>query len=799
MVPCAGLSSNRCLLLETPQPAQMAPLLALPSGPYLTLPSIHKHPRLESKRCCHRTRAGPGRPSHSPPSSSLAPAKFQQSTAVSRRWHQQRRLLPHAPHALVARESSAPAAEYLSEADAFSQYSGYIGAASTADADLWEVYDAEVIRKYFRRRPLLLARRLLQIGTSVGWWLFKRWLDGRSGKADALFEQRAGELRTILVQLGPAFVKIAQAVSSRPDVIPPAYLEQLSLLQDRIAPFSTDAALDIIEQELGVPVEVLFSEISPQPVAAASLGQVYQARLRPNGREVAVKVQRPGVKAAIALDVYILRILAGVARKAKDLNTDLQAVVDEWAGSLFKEMDYHAEARNGLRFQKLFGGLDDVRIPTMYPELTARRVLVMEWIEGERLAEVTDLRLIEVGVYCSLSQLLDSGFYHADPHPGNLLRTPDGKLAYLDFGMMGEIKQDLREALIEASVHLVNREFDALAEDFVHLGLLPPDQNTPTVATALTGVFQQAISQGVRNISFGDLSADLGKTMYSFKFRIPAYFSLVVRSLTVLEGIALSSNPNYKVLSSSYPWIARKVLTDKSPQLRSTLRALIYKDGYFRFDRLESLLTESTRPMFGSEGEEVVRTEEDSRRLLKRVLKFALSEEGEFVREALLDEVAKGIDAYSRALFDASVEAVADVLPFAVALPEPLAKEEDLTHLINLRKLAALLSEGPAQASPPGTVREPAPYEPITVLLTLEDFTTAFARAQAALQQLPRLSVVAELPLAAQQRAALLPLDLAGRLTSRVLARTIRSTIPRPGGGGGVGSSGISVARVETN
>lgn len=181
-----------------------------------------------------------------------------------------------------------------------------------------------------------MLRRSLQIGASFGRWFALRYLDTVNERADDMFEVRAAQLRRILLELGPAFVKIAQAVSSRPDVIPPAYLDELSLLQDRIAPFSTNVAFDIIEKELAMPLDMVFSEISPEPVAAASLGQVYQARLRSNGKLVAVKVQRPGVQAAISLDIFILRFLAGVARKARKLNTDLQAVLDEWASSLFR-------------------------------------------------------------------------------------------------------------------------------------------------------------------------------------------------------------------------------------------------------------------------------------------------------------------------------------------------------------------------------------------------------------------------------------------------------------------------------
>ncbi|XP_073105108.1 uncharacterized aarF domain-containing protein kinase At1g71810, chloroplastic isoform X5 [Elaeis guineensis] len=576
------------------------------------------------------------------PPVSLFPAKYKPGAFLK-----PARPLPSSrPRAPRRRESPPPraAGAIVSgvDEDAFTKYSGYLfenGASSAAE--FLDEYDLPAISAIYRRKPVLLLRRSLQIGATFGRWFALRYLDSISDRSDEMFKVRAAELRMILLELGPAFVKIAQAVSSRADVIPPAYLEELSLLQDRIAPFSTEIAFSMIEKELGLPIDILFSEISPEPVAAASLGQVYQARLRSSGKVVAVKVQRPGVRAAISLDIFILRYIAGLVRRAAKLNTDLQAVIDEWASSLFREMDYRAEARNGLKFRKLYGRLRDVFVPEMFMEQTSRRVLVMEWVEGQKLTEVKDLYLVEVGVYCSLSQLLEHGFYHADPHPGNLLRTSDGKLAYLDFGMMGEFKKEFQDGFIEACLHLVNRDFDALAKDFVTLGLLPPTAQKDEVSKALTGVFQNAVNKGVRNISFGDLSGNLGRTMYKFKFRIPSYFSLVIRSLAVLEGIAISFNPDYKVLSSSYPWIARKVLTDSSPQLQSTLQALLYKEGVFRIDRLESLLTESLR---ARTEQSMVRKEvgkTDSTAAIQQALSFTLSEKGAFVREILMQEFAK--------------------------------------------------------------------------------------------------------------------------------------------------------------
>uniref|UniRef100_A0A7S3VLE5 ABC1 atypical kinase-like domain-containing protein n=1 Tax=Dunaliella tertiolecta TaxID=3047 RepID=A0A7S3VLE5_DUNTE len=278
-----------------------------------------------------------------------------------------------------------------------------------------------------------------------------------------------------------------------------------------------------------------------------------------------------------------------------------------------------------------------------------------------------DLALVEAGVRCSLEQMLEDGFYHADPHPGNLLKMRDGRLAYLDFGMCGSLDKKTRQALVTSTLHLVNREYTRLADDFVNLGLLPSGADKSKVVPALTEVFQSALSAGVTNVSFSQLSGNLGRTMYQFNFRIPPYYTLLVRSLTVLEGIALASNPDYKVLGSAYPWIARRLLTDKSPELREALRALLYgQDGRFRFSRLESLLQEavltppSSKPKPGSTSSGTSSGTNSSNGAANGgVLALLLGDEGEFVRDILLDELAKGIDGGWRLAFDASVDAAA--------------------------------------------------------------------------------------------------------------------------------------------
>ncbi|KAL8226380.1 hypothetical protein R6Q57_016212 [Mikania cordata] len=673
------------------------------------------------------------------------------------------------PNLLLRRTTVSAAAR---DVDAFTESSGYLFELSTSEAESLTEYNISKIASIYRKKPLIVFRRLLQIGNTLGKWLALRYLDNISERSDMMFEVRASQLREILVKLGPAYIKIAQAISSRPDLIPPSYLNELSLLQDRISPFSTEIAFNTIEKELGLSLEQLFSEISPEPVAAASLGQVYQARLQDTGQIVAIKVQRPGVQAAISLDILILRALAGQIRKAGKFNTDLQAVVDEWASSLFREMDYVNEAKNGARFRELYGSLKDVVVPDFYIAKTTRKVITMQWIEGQKLSEVKDLYLVEIGVYCSFNQLLEYGFYHADPHPGNLLRTYDGKLAYLDFGMMGEFKQELRDGFIEACVHLINRDYDSLARDFVTLGLLPATVDKDAVTKALTGVFQNAVSKGVRNISFGDLLGNLGTTMYKFKFQIPSYFSLVIRSLAVLEGIAINNDPNYKVLGGTYPWIARKVLTDSSPQLRSSLQSLLYEDGVFRIDRLESLLSESLRAR--TERALVKVEESDSNEVIKQIMSFTLTEKGAFVREILLQEFAKGLDALGLATLESLTSAATANLPFAPSPPSSLT-DEDMINLRNLHRLLQLLSGSPniedtdtgVEAFSQNTKKRTNSEE---VSLILNEFTSVQ-------DVVPLLNVIPELPPDLQQQLIRLPVDLVGKFVSRVAARTIRRAL----------------------
>lgn len=502
-------------------------------------------------------------------------------------------------------------------------------------------YNPEAISKYYERRLLRVIGRvfaLLAPTLLFGVQLALDRLWGRQAKTEA---RRAQQLREILTELGPAYIKIGQALSTRPDLVPPVYLEELAHLQDQLPPFPNEVAYGFIEEELGYTPEEIYDNLTPNPVAAASLGQVYRGHLK-TGEEVAVKVQRPDLYRRITVDIYILRQVATWAsNNIKRVQSDLVAILDEFAARIFEEMNYENEGQNGERFAELYGYIEEIYVPKIYWKYTGRRVLTMEWIQGTKLTKLEKIEeqginathLVEIGVECSLRQLLEHGFFHADPHPGNLLAMADGRLAYLDFGMMSEIKPHQRYGLIEAVVHLVNRDFESLANDYVSLEFLSSDTDLKPIIPALAGVFENALGASVAELNFKSITDRMSEVMYEFPFRVPAYYALIIRSLVTLEGIAIGIDPNFKVLSKAYPYIAKRLLVDPSPQLRASLRDLLFKEGSFRWNRLENLLRNAKDSQ-----------DYDFDTVLNQGIDFLFSDRGQFIRDRLADEIVKTVD-----------------------------------------------------------------------------------------------------------------------------------------------------------
>lgn len=540
-------------------------------------------------------------------------------------------------------------------------------------------YDAEAIAAQYRQRPLQVWLRVVQIFLPFVTFGLIWWWNRRTGSTEAKQRRQAIRLREMLTNLGPAFIKVGQALSTRPDLVPPLYLEELAKLQDQLPPFDNAIAFQFIREELGSPPDEIYAELTDSPIAAASLGQVYRGRLK-TGEEVAVKVQRPGLAQAVTLDMYILRQMAALAmRRIKQIRSDLVGIMDEFASRIFEEMDYEQEGRNAERFAQLYGHMRDVYVPRIYWQYTGRRVLTMEWITGTKLTQPEAIRaqgidatyLIDVGVQCSLRQLLEHGFFHADPHPGNLLATPEGKLAYLDFGMMSEVKPHQRYGLIEAIVHLVNRDFEGLAKDYVNLEFLTPDTDLTPIIPAFAEVFSDALGATVAEINIKSITDKLSALMYEYPFRVPAYYALIIRSLVTLEGIAINVDPDFKVLSKAYPYVSKRLLTDPAPQLRTSLRDLLFKDGSFRWNRLENLLRNARSS-----------SDYDLGQVVDQTVDYLFSERGEMIRNYLVNEIVVGLDAIGLSVWQNATAAIGEWVGLTVTHPAiPPSTEKNLDHI----------------------------------------------------------------------------------------------------------------------
>eukprot|EP00741_Cyanophora_paradoxa_P003975 tig00000743_g3862.t1 len=502
---------------------------------------------------------------------------------------------------------------------------------------------------FSRQMPKLLWRSA-EIGTAFGGLLLRVLWDLQRGRRGPEMQRLRGkDFAMTLAKLGPTFVKVGQALSTRPDLLPPPVLYEMASLQDRLPPYPNDLAFALIEAELGVPHTEIYSSIGPDPVAAASLGQVYKGTLRATGEEVAIKLQRPDVRERIALDIFVAKGVArGLAALIKavrrDLDLDLEVIVAEFEQQLFNELDYELEGKNADKFNELYGGLPNIHVPKIYWEHTKKRVLTMEWVEGTKLTALDEIAaqgleirpVIEALIQCSIRQLLENGFFHADPHPGNLLAMRDGKLAFLDFGMVSYVEPYQRYGLLEAITHLVNRDFEKMGKLYKRLGFLDDEVDTSPITQAMRRTLPDVLGQNVGTLNFKTVIDELGEIMFRFSFHVPPFYASIIRCLGVLEGLALSADPDFKILGSAYPYIARRLLSD--PELRGCLRGLVFdeRNQRVRWGRLEQLLSEaSSTPDF------------DVSTVVNDAASLFLSSEGADARHVVATEVTDLIDRFA--------------------------------------------------------------------------------------------------------------------------------------------------------
>jgi predicted unusual protein kinase regulating ubiquinone biosynthesis (AarF/ABC1/UbiB family) len=385
-----------------------------------------------------------------------------------------------------------------------------------------------------------------------------------SDKKAARLEQQAVWLSRSLISLGPTFIKIGQALGTRADLLPLAYVKELATLQDQVPAFSTAEAFARIETELGRSLQECYAEIDAEPVASASLGQVYRARLA-TGQEVAVKVQRPDLEEIISFDVAILHRLVKLTNRffpRANENADWEGMLHEFHSTVFEEMDYVKEGRNADRFRYNFRTWNVIRVPKIYWTHTSRRVLTLEFVRGTKVTDVEQLRARRISavkvnrllVRTYLKQLLEDGFFHADPHPGNLLVMDSGHLAFFDFGMVGRISNKLQSQMIDAFFHVVARDVHGLGQDIINLNFLKPGVDPETVRPVVEKLFEVYLNLKLGEVKFKELTYDLAEVIYEYPFRLPANFTYIMRALMTLEGIGIVTDPEFSFFETAKPF-----------------------------------------------------------------------------------------------------------------------------------------------------------------------------------------------------------------------------------------------------
>ncbi len=452
-------------------------------------------------------------------------------------------------------------------------------------------------------RPWIFIPRVLYILLTFIFLFLRLFFQGNS-KNKNVQKNISKYLFDVITDLGPCFIKLGQALSTRPDLVRQDWLTELTNLQDNLPPFDHKIALKIIEDELGASAQELFDEFPDSPIASASLGQVYKAKK--DNSYLAVKVQRPNLHFFIRRDVVILRLLANLFSPFLPLNigVGIGEIIDEFGKALFNEIDYEKEGENALKFADLFKNNPNVFIPKLEKTFSSKLIITTSWIDGVKLRDRALLKqnnlipssFIKTCVISGLQQLFEYGYFHADPHPGNMFALKGGNadignLAYVDFGMMDTITNSDRLTLIKAIVHIINEEYFLLAKDFQKLGFLTEDQDLQKLVEPLKEVLNGSLNAEVGNFNLKNITDKFSKLMYSYPFRVPSRFALIIRAVVSQEGLALRLDPEFKILNVAYPYIAKKLLTDNSEEILEILLEVVFDNkGRIQIEKVESLL-----------------------------------------------------------------------------------------------------------------------------------------------------------------------------------------------------------------
>ena len=471
--------------------------------------------------------------------------------------------------ALVSAPSNVPAASNVSRFNALEQVKGH------------------GFRGYLRAAQIVWTFSLYQLFVFAyhrGWFI-----SNKEESEESHLKWQAVWLRHRLLKLGPTFIKIGQSISTRADLLPIAYVTELSKLQDCVPAFPREVAMSIIERELGKSLGDAFAEIEEEPVAAASLGQVYRGRLH-TGEVVAIKVQRPNLEKVINFDIAVLRSIARFMERFPRLvrGVDWQGTLNEFATVIFQEMDYVQEGQNAETFRRHFSRWREVYVPKIHWTHTSVRVLTMEYIDGSKVIDLEGLRarginppdVIKLIARTYLKQLLEDGFFHADPHPGNLRVMPDGRLAFFDFGMVGRITPHLQSMMIDAFFHIVERDVRGLTQDLINLDFLTQKVDPATIRPVVEKLFADYLNLRLGDIRFKELTYELAEVMYEHPFTIPANFTYIIRAIMTLEGIGIAMDPNFSFFDVARPFAKEFMLKREGRFMRDQiLKKLIYGEN----------------------------------------------------------------------------------------------------------------------------------------------------------------------------------------------------------------------------
>ncbi len=435
-------------------------------------------------------------------------------------------------------------------------------------------------------------RRRFDIWRFVFTLLFRLWLNGKQWsykggyteeKLSARRKIQAVWIRENLLELGPTFIKVGQLFSTRADLFPSEYVEELAKLQDRVPAFTYEQAAAIVEADLDKPVSQLFRSFDPTPLAAASLGQVHKAQLH-TGEEVVVKVQRPGLKKLFTIDLAILKRIAQYFQNHPKWGKgrDWLGIYDECCRILWQETDYLSEGRNADTFRRNFREQKWVKVPRVYWRYTSLRALTLEYLPGIKISHYEALEaagldrklLAKLGAKAYLQQLLNDGFFHADPHPGNLAVNPEGALIFYDFGMMGQIKTNVREKLMETLFGIAEKNADRVVTSLIDLGALSPVDDMGPVRRSVQFMLDNFMDKPFEEQSVSEISEDLYEIAYDQPFRFPATFTFVMRAFSTLEGVGKGLDPDFNFMEVAQPFAIQLMTNGKGQNSNSILDEL---------------------------------------------------------------------------------------------------------------------------------------------------------------------------------------------------------------------------------